>query len=116
MLLAPPAEEPYQVLKEALTARTQKSDQARLRELLSTADIGDSRPGRVLRRMQQLLGSKSLDPTILRELFVQRLPVTMVTVRLILAATPANLSLDDLAALADKDRWLKARAQPHPTL
>ena len=100
LLLAPPAEEPYyQVLKEALTARTQKSDQARLRELLSTADIGDSRPSRVLRRMQQLLGSKSLDPTILRELFVQRLPVT---VRLILAATPASLSLDELAALADK--------------
>lgn len=98
-LLIAPADEPYKVLKEALTARTQKSDQARLRELLSTADVGDRKPTRVLRRMQQLLGTKNLDATILRELFVQRLPST---VQLILAATPASLSLDELASLADK--------------
>ncbi|XP_065197783.1 uncharacterized protein LOC135829307 [Sycon ciliatum] len=99
LLIAPPEDEPYAKLRAALTTRTQKSEQIRLRELLSTADVGDSKPSKVLRRMQQLLGGKSLDPSILRELFVQRLPPA---VRQILAATPTTLSLEELAALADK--------------
>ncbi|XP_065177094.1 uncharacterized protein LOC135806829 [Sycon ciliatum] len=111
LLLAPPAEEPYQVLKEALTTRTQKSDQARLRELLSTADIGDrgqptkSRPP----RSDACNSFWAVDPTVLRELFVQRLPVT---VRLILAATPASLSLDVDEAFQPGLSSTRVRFQP----
>ena len=72
LLISPPADDPYQKLRDALIARTQKSEQARLRELLDTADIGNRQPSRVLRRMQQLLGGKSLDNSLLREMFVQR--------------------------------------------
>ena len=99
LLISPPEHDPYNTLKAALIQRTQKSEQARLRELLSTADVGDRQPSRVLRRMQQLLAGKTLDASLLREMFIQRLPPT---VRMILSGTPATLSIDDLAALADK--------------
>ena len=49
--------------------------------------------------MQQLLGEKQLEPSILKQLFVQRLPMN---VQLILASTSDTMSINDLAALADK--------------
>ena len=99
LLISPPEHDPYNKLKSTLIQRTQKSEQARLRELLSTADVGDRQPSRVLRRMHQLLAGKTLDASLLREMFIQRLPPT---VRMILSGTPATLSIEDLAALADK--------------
>ena len=99
LLLEPPEEEPYTKLKDALIARTQKSEQMGLRELLSNEELGDQEPSKLLRRMQQLLGDKQLDGSLQRELFVSRLPTT---VRLILASAPGTASLEDLAKMADK--------------
>jgi hypothetical protein len=51
--------------------------------------------------MQQLLGEKAAttDGSLLKELFLQRLPAN---VRMVLASTGDSTSLDDLAQLADK--------------
>ena len=99
LLLNPPADNQYDRLKEALIGRTQKSEQARLRELLSTEELGDRPPSKLLRRMQQLLGDKSLDGSLLKELFLQRLPTA---VRMILSSAPDSLTIDQLARMADK--------------
>lgn len=99
LLLAPPADTPYEKLKEALTTRTQRSEQAYLRELLSNEELGDQEPSKLLRRMQQLLGDKQLDGSLLRELFVSRLPPP---VHMILSSAPDAISVDDLAKMADK--------------
>ena len=56
ILLSPPRNDPYSVLKRELIRRTQASAQQRLRELLSQKDLGDRKPSQLLRHMQQLLG------------------------------------------------------------
>ncbi|XP_064463463.1 uncharacterized protein LOC135374431 [Ornithodoros turicata] len=100
IVTVPPTERPYDALKTALTRRTTASEQERLRQLLTAEVLGDRRPSQLLRRMQQLLGDRAaaVDESILRELFLQRLPNT---VRMILT-TSSTVSLDALAEMADK--------------
>ena len=101
LLLNPPDETPYEVLKQELTKRTSASEHRRLQQLLTAEELGDRKPSQVLRRIQQLLGDKanSMDPTIMRELFLQRLPAN---VRMVLTPSAGELNLDQLAQLADR--------------
>ena len=99
IITAPPNEKPYTKLKAALVKRTTVSEQTRLNRLLSGEELGDKSPSQLLRRMQQLMGTSTMEDTIFRQLFLQRLPTN---VQLILAATSDGVSLVDLAALADK--------------
>ena len=112
LLLHPPAETPYEVLKAELTKRTTASEQRRIKELLSAdEELGDRTPSQVLRHIQQLLGgmAETVDPTLLRELFLQRLPSN---VRMVLTPSAGALSLDQLAQLADRI----VEASPTPTI
>ena len=99
LLVQPPSAEPYTKLKAALVKRTSVSEQQRLNKLLTSEELGDRTPSQLLRKMQQLLGTATLEGTILRQLFLQRLPVN---VQLILASTSEKLDIDELAALADR--------------
>ena len=101
LILRPPAENPFDTLKEQLIKRTTASEQRKLQQLFSTEDLGDLKPTQLLRKMQQLLGERAsaFDSTFLRELFLQRLPQN---VRMVLASTPDTSSLENLAELADK--------------
>lgn len=100
VLAAPPAANPYDALKAAVLQRTTASERKRFQELLSAEDLGDRRPTELLRHMQNLLGERAVtfDSTLLKQLFLQRLPPT---VQMILASASA-LSLQELAVLADK--------------
>ena len=102
LLLQPPNENPYDVLKEQLVKRTAASEQLRLQQLLSTEELGDRKPTQFLRRMQQLLGGTAPglpDSSFIRELFLQRLPSS---VRMVLASTRRDTSVEELAQIADK--------------
>ena len=101
LLLEPPAEHPYKTLKAQLTKRTSASEQRRIQELLSTEELGDRTPSQMLRRIQQLLGDMAprMDAALLRELFLQRLPAN---VRMVLTPSAGDLSIDQLAQLADR--------------
>ena len=69
LLIKPPAENPYAVLKTELVKRTSASDQQHLHQLLNTEELGDRKPTQLFRRMQQLLGDSQLEPSIMKQLF-----------------------------------------------
>ena len=101
LLLQPPADTPYDVLRAQLIKRTAASEQRRLRQLFTAEELGDRTPSQLLRRLQQLLGDAAgpnPDNTFLRELFLQRLPGH---VRMVLASS-GDIPLEALATLADK--------------
>jgi len=58
LILQPPADSPYDMLKQQLIKRTTASEQRKLQQLFSTEDLGDRKPSQLLRRLQQLLGDK----------------------------------------------------------
>ena len=101
LLIKPPADCPYDVLREQLTRRTAASEQRRLQQLFTTEELGDRKPSQLLRKMQQLMGDRPgmTDSSFLKELFLQRLPHN---VRIVLASTPDATSLEMLAEMADK--------------
>ncbi|XP_064469681.1 uncharacterized protein LOC135384407 [Ornithodoros turicata] len=78
------------------------SEQKRFQRLLTQEELGDRAPSQLLRRMRQLLGDRPdsavIDDSLLRQLFLQRLPAN---VCMVLAAA-GTMSLNDLANLADK--------------
>ena len=100
LILHVPDATPYDTLKRQLIARTAVPQQRRLQQLLNLTDLGDQRPTRLLRHMQQLLGSEATgaDRTLLRQLFLQRLPPN---VRMILASSGETTTLEELAELGD---------------
>ena len=101
LILRVPDTTPYDALKRKLIARTALPQQRRLQQLFSSTELGDQRPTQLLRRMQQLLGAgvAGMDGTLLRELFLQRLPAN---VRMVLASSEETKSLEEIAQLADK--------------
>ena len=110
LLISPPTETPYDVLKATLIHRTSASEQKRIHQLLIAEELGDRQPSQLLRKMRQLLGDNVLEDGILRQLFLQRLPQN---IQLILASTPQTISLEDLSLLADK---ILEVASPHPSV
>ena len=54
LILVPPADNPYTVLKTALIKRTAGSNQQKLQRLLNELELGDRKPSQLLRRMRQL--------------------------------------------------------------
>ena len=77
LLLQPPADTPYNVLRTQLIKRTAASKQHCLRKLFTAEELGDGTPSQLLQRLQQLLGDAAgpnPDNTFFRELFLQRLP------------------------------------------
>ncbi|XP_064483070.1 uncharacterized protein LOC135395913 [Ornithodoros turicata] len=100
ILSAPPANAPFDALKTAILERTTASERKRLQQLLTAEELGDRRPSQLLRDMQNLLADRAatFDPTLLKELFLSRLPAN---VQMILA-TATTHPLQDLAAHADK--------------
>ena len=83
LILHPPGDVPYNMLKAQLIKRTAASEQRKLQQLLTSEELGDRKPTQLLRRMQQLLGDRAADGTFLRELFLQRIPAN---VRMVLAS------------------------------
>ncbi|CAN7948724.1 unnamed protein product, partial [Ixodes pacificus] len=69
-------------------------------------ELGDQRPSQLLRRMRQLMGdvTADADTSLLRELFLQRLPHSMVPI----LAAAEDMPLDQFANLADRVRECSA--------
>ncbi|CAN7939895.1 unnamed protein product, partial [Ixodes pacificus] len=100
ILAAKPTSNQYGNLKAAILARKTASERSRLQHLLNMEELGDQRPSQLLRRMREFLGDATSDADIslLRELFLQRLPNNMVVV----LAAAEDMPLERLADLADR--------------
>ena len=100
LILSPPAETPYDVLKEQLVKRTAASEQKCLQQLFSFEELGDRKPTQLLRRLQQLAGdTPGANGAFLPELFLQWLPAN---IRMVLASTRSDTPINEIAQLADK--------------
>nr|XP_037272726.1 uncharacterized protein LOC119164606 [Rhipicephalus microplus] len=100
VLASTPSEKPYDELKSTILKRLEVSEQSRLQQLLSHEELGDQRPS-LLHRMRQLLGqqvSEERRHPLLRELFLQRLPLST---QMILAGSD-DVTLERLGQLADR--------------
>ena len=100
LILTPPVDTPYDTLKAQLIGRTAASEQKCLQLLLTAEELVTVSPHNCYAgRMQQLMGDKRIDDSLVRELFLQRLPTN---VRMVLASAGPTMGLNDLAQLADK--------------
>ncbi|KAH8027785.1 hypothetical protein HPB51_009667 [Rhipicephalus microplus] len=100
ILASPHPSHPYDTLKAAIISRKSESEHSRLQQLIAATELGDCRPSQLLRRMRQLLGGPSAPQKekLLRELFLRRLPQSMVSV--LVAA--GDVPVDTLAEMADR--------------
>lgn len=93
----PPQAQRYTKLKAELIRRLSLTEEQRVRQLLSSEELGDRKPSQFLRHLRSLAGASPINENILRTLWLQRLPSN---VQQILKVKP-NLSLDDTADIAD---------------
>ncbi|CAK1592566.1 unnamed protein product [Parnassius mnemosyne] len=93
----PPRTNKYEHLKTEIIRRLSQSEEERVRQLLNDEELGDRKPSQFLRHLRSLAGSTLTDESILRQLFMRRLPQHL---QAILAASADPL--DDIAIRADK--------------
>ena len=73
---------------------------SKLKQLLTAEELGDRKPTQLLQKMKLLLAEKVkiIDSSLLRELFLQRLPLN---VQMILGLAD-TMAIDKLAEMADR--------------
>jgi len=96
ILANPPATDKYAALKERVMECYADSESKRLQTLLQGISLGDRRPSQLLREMRDLAGER-MDDSLLKDLWLQRLPAH---VRAVLVLCPSPLTA--LAGIADK--------------
>lgn len=97
LIMNPPAEGKYELLKQRLQERFADSEEQRFRKLLGNLDLGDRKPSHLWREMRELAGNNNLNEHILKSLWMQRLPTQS---QAILSAEEGNT--DRLLILADR--------------
>ncbi|XP_062557793.1 uncharacterized protein LOC134222649 [Armigeres subalbatus] len=94
---SPPMINKYQAVKDRLIARFALSPQARIEQLLGSSDLGDLRPSHLLARMQEIATGLNVNYSIMKTLFLQRIPSHA---RVILSISDGSLT--KLAEMADR--------------
>lgn len=97
LIRKPPDAGKYDAIKERLIARFELTAQEKMEKLLGSCDLGDLRPTHLLARMQELASGLKVDDSLLRMLFLQRLPAN---IRGVLSINDGSLS--KLAEMGDK--------------
>ncbi|CAE1231487.1 unnamed protein product [Acanthosepion pharaonis] len=98
-LKAVPEVEPYARLKEAILRRMGRTEESLIRELFSNLTFDGRTPSQLLRYMKSRLGKNTMADSILKSLWLDRLPTTITQ---ILAPMSENTSIDELADAADR--------------
>lgn len=99
LILNPPEHDPYDKLKETLLKRFTPSREEKLRQLLARHPIGDTKPSLHLAHLRSLAGPTDRDSEIVKELWIEALPVHL---QATITALLEDSSLDRAASIADK--------------
>lgn len=92
----PPAADAYTILKDRILQYYAQSESSRLNLLLKDLQLGDKRPSHLLYEMQNL-GAGKMEDSVLRTLWMQRLPIN---IQQIVSVSTAELK--EVALIADK--------------
>ncbi|XP_011171075.1 uncharacterized protein LOC105203852 [Solenopsis invicta] len=109
IILSPPADQPYSMLKTELIKRIGISQEHKTRQLLEHEEIGDRKPSQFLRYLQSLAG-KAVGDGMLRTIWLNRLP-SYVQPHLVIRT---NETLSQLAVTADT--IMEATKAPTPQI
>lgn len=94
-----PTTKPYTTIKNALIKRLLRSEDARILDLLSEVEIGDSTPSQYLRRLKDMAGPNAVTPKIMKSLWMRGIPTH---IRMFVSAEADKLDLEELAERADR--------------
>ena len=97
-VLESPNDQTYELLKAEITKITALPAQRRLEKLLNEAELGDRKPSVFLMHLKQLAGNNVGDNSLVRTIFLNRLPGTISQI----LAPMSTSSLEDLAKSADQ--------------
>ncbi|CAB0038422.1 unnamed protein product [Trichogramma brassicae] len=98
IIRAPPAQDKYTTLKDAIVARLTDSPDTQLHKLLGTIELGDKKPSQLLLLQMRTLAGARASNDILRVRWLDLLPDS--TRRLLTIIK--NQTIDELAAVADE--------------
>nr|VZI44158.1 unnamed protein product [Spirometra erinaceieuropaei] len=99
LLSNPLADVPYSTLKAEILRLNSMSDRQRYHQLLKEESLGDRKPSERLRRMLSLLGDMQVDDKFVTKILLERL---LADVQRILASGPQELTVSQLAEIADR--------------
>ncbi|KAJ0178021.1 hypothetical protein K1T71_006894 [Dendrolimus kikuchii] len=97
IIVLPPATGRYEKLKAELIRRLSASQERKIKQLLTHAELGDRKPSQFLRHLQYLAGANAPGDFI-RTIWTSRLPTNLQTI----VASHGNMDLEELAQLADQ--------------
>ncbi|VDP33726.1 unnamed protein product [Schistosoma margrebowiei] len=89
--------EPYKTLKRSILRRRDLTDRQRLDRLLNNIDLQHGSATDMLQRMREVIGQRTFDDGLFKQLSLSRLPQQMQAV----LVSFRNNALDELAASAD---------------
>lgn len=89
----------YETVKQRLLKVFQESSEQQFHRLVKEMDLGQQRPSQLLRRMQELARNTGVGDDPLKNLWLSRLQPA---VRAVLAVSPKDSKLGELAEMADK--------------
>lgn len=97
LAMAPPAEGKYEAIKKKILDAFSVSEEAKIRQVLQSCNIGNQKPSHFLQELRNKAGTNVSEP-VLKSIFVEQLPEH---VRFVIAADEER-TLDTIARMADR--------------
>lgn len=94
-----PTTNAFETLKQAVISRFTSSSIARLEQLTSGLQLGDKKPSHLLSQLQRT--GATTDKQIIRDFWIQKLPVAARAVITGVSKGPTEMTLEQLASIAD---------------
>nr|VZI18517.1 unnamed protein product [Spirometra erinaceieuropaei] len=105
----PPIDAPYTKLKAEPFRLISVSDRQRYHALVKEEALGGRKPSELLRRIPFLVGDMAIDDKFFKEMFLERLPMSVQT---ILVSGSDDLDISKLAQMADRMTEVERLSSP----